>query len=128
MKIRKSDNQVSCEWQFLKGGYCGVSWHRFVFLQRFFTKGQDYLCSEKEFVFRFQANFDSESKASVFTLEMFNPREARIFYLWIRLWKHLNFCLILNFGFRLTKDSKKRLSNWMVDSIRRRPTNAAVNV
>ena len=119
MKILNVYNRggtLSAEWKLFKGGYFAVNWRAFRILQRFFVTGIPTLGTEKEFIFRFSVELDSEPKFSFLTLELFNNFEGRIFYLWVKLWKNYTIDLAFNFGFRVTKESRLFLARMRQES------------
>ena len=109
-QIYNKGGTLSAEWKKPNYGYCAVNWRVFRIYQRFFTKGIAELGSEKEFIFRFSAELDSEPKFSWLTVELFNTFEGRIVYIWVKLWKDYTLDLSLNFGFRVSKASRLALT------------------
>ena len=102
----------------LRGGYMVLSLRNFVWLQRFALKGVDFLGTQREFIFRIELGLDHIVKYSLFTIEVWNPAEARWFHLWVKLWKGLNFIFVFNLGWRLTKSSKDYISKSAMEKLR----------
>ena len=133
-RIHKKGNEVGlnygAEWFFNKGGRLSFYFERFkpwklsfslpsafVFLHRFAMKGDPQAGTEKEFVLRFQYDFDTEPKFNLLTIEFVNPFEARWFYVWLTFFRGRNLKVIFNFGWRLTLQSKKNLEKQLTQSL-----------
>lgn len=95
------------EWAFLDGGYLAC-WNRGLkFMQRFKRAGAAALGTEKETIFRLEFSLRPDQHMSFFNLEIMNPTEARVVYLWLRLSRRMVFVFILNVGARLTSKSRE---------------------
>lgn len=115
---RKEYGQVGAEWYFNKGGYFSTDFISFTFCHRFFTVGQVFLGTEKEFILRFQVGFERENKMSWFTIELLNLFEGRWFYFWVKVWKNITFKMTFNFGFRYTKAARDVKGKLAMDKLR----------
>lgn len=116
---KKSGSLLNVEWQVMRGGYMNLGRNNWTFLHRLFTKGQAFLGNEKEFIIRGQLALDFEPRFSWVTFEFINPFEARLIYIWVKVWPGRNLRLVFNLGWRLTLESKKYLQNQIAEQERR---------
>lgn len=117
---KKSGALLNVEWNVMRGGYLHLGKFNWTFLHRFATKGASMFGQQKEFIMRGQIALDTEPRFSWITIELMNPFEARLAYVWIKVWPGKNLKLVLNLGWRLTMESKRILQNQVADQERRR--------
>lgn len=110
---------MNVEWQIMRGGFLHLGQNNWTFLHRFFVKGSVLVGKQSEFILRGQLALDFEPRFSWVTIELMNPFEARLAYVWIKVWKDRNLKLVLNFGWRLTSESKKMLQQQYLEKERR---------
>ena len=115
---RKDYGQISAEWDFNRGGYISTDLKSLTICHRFFTIGQVFLGTEREFIFRVQIGFEEEKKFSWFTLELINLFEGRWIYFWVKVWKKLTFKFTFNFGLRYTKAARDIQGKKAMDRLR----------
>jgi hypothetical protein len=116
---RKSGAILNVEWQIMRGGFLHLGANNWTFLHRFAVVGASMFGKQKEFILRWQIALDFEPRFSWVTIELINLFEARIAYIWIKVWKNRNLKLVLNFGWRLTSESKRMLQNQIIEQERR---------
>lgn len=116
---KRSGALLNVEWQMMRGGFLHLGQNNWTFLHRFHVTGAAMFGKEKEFILRGQIALDFEPRYSWVTLEFVNLFEARLAYIWIKLWPGRNLKLVLNFGWRLTVESKRNLRQQFIDQERR---------
>lgn len=117
---KKRNQLFNLEWQTTPGcgGFCLLSKTGFTFLHRLFVRGQKFLGNEQEFVLRWQTVLDKEPKYSWWSMEFFNFYEARIFYIWLKMWKDWNIKFVLNLGWRTTRATRDFLERQALEKER----------
>lgn len=116
---KKSGALLNVEWQIMRGGFLHLGANNWTFLHRFYVTGAAMFGKEKEFIIRGQIALDFEPRYSWVTLEFINLFEARLAYIWIKTWPGRNLKLVLNFGWRLTSESKRMLQQQFIEQERR---------
>jgi hypothetical protein len=116
---KKSGALLNVEWQIMRGGFLHLGSNNWTFLHRFFVQGVPMFGKQREFIVRGQIALDNEPRYSLVTLEFFNLFEARIAYIWIKVWKGRNLKLVLNLGWRLTSEARRMLQNQVIEQERR---------
>lgn len=116
---KRSGALLNVEWQIMRGGFIHLGQNNWTFLHRFYVTGAAMFGKEKEFIIRGQIALDFEPRYSWVTLEFINLFEARLAYIWIKVWKGRNLKFVLNFGWRLTSESKRMLQQQFIEQERR---------
>ena len=116
---KKSGALLNVEWQIMRGGFLHLGSNNWTFLHRFYVQGTPIFGKQRELIVRGQIALDDEPRYSVITLEFFNMFEARIAYIWIKVWPGKNLKLVLNLGWRLTSESRRVLQNQLIEQERR---------
>ena len=116
---KRSGALLDVEWQFNRGGYLHLGQLNWTFLHRFYVRGEAMFGKQEEFIIRGQIALDAEPRFSWFTLELINPFEARVAYIWIKVWPGRNLKIVFNFGWRLTMESKRMLKTQIMEQERR---------
>ena len=83
------------------GGFCLLARNGLTMMHRFALSGRLTPGTEKEFIARWQVQFDGEPRFSWVTIELINVYEARLFWIQIRLWKRWSVKFVANLGWGL---------------------------
>ena len=100
-------------WGLWRGGYTSLSWYGFRILQRFAEWGVASIGDQHEAIARLEFNVKPVHTAGLIHVELFNPDEARIFLIQLKVWKGWDLFFIVNLGVRHTATSRSVRANKM---------------